>query len=101
MKQSGLTIGIKIQSISDIVTNSSSEVFCTITSDIIKDIYSFLKQLFGECDEYEPTIYYEKDSGEILINLPYGFGGTEFFRKGLETILDKNFENEYNLKYEF
>ena len=39
-------ITIKIQSISDIITNSSSEVFCTITGKDIEAIAELLKPLF-------------------------------------------------------
>ena len=51
-----LRIVIKIQSISDIITNSSSEVFCTITSKDVKAIYQVLEPFFpGNDDEFDPT----------------------------------------------
>lgn len=46
---------MRIQSISDIITNSSSEVFCRICSqDDLDQIYSILKNIFPD-NEYEVT----------------------------------------------
>lgn len=51
---------IPIQSFSDVITNSSSEIFCTITGD----------------------------------------APTEFYKAGLEAILDKYFKDNYKIEYE-
>ena len=43
-----IRILIPIQSLSDVVTNSSSELFCTIFSNTqLKDIYYLFDDLFG------------------------------------------------------
>lgn len=57
-----------IQSFSDVVTNSSSEIFCTITGNDLDSIYELLKPLFPSSYGYsdmEPTLY--------MVLLPYGF----------------------------
>lgn len=107
-----MKIIIKIQSISDIITNSSSEVFCTITGKDIESIYQVLKPFFpGYDSEVEPTMnYYEKGEWDdedsypqIVIWMPYGFEGvTTFYKAGLKTFLDQAIgENNYNIDYEF
>ena len=40
--QFGLTIVIKLQSFGDVITNSSSEVFCCIYSDRLNEIVEIL-----------------------------------------------------------
>ena len=36
---------IPVQTVSDLITNSSSEIFCTITGDDLKAIYDLLKPI--------------------------------------------------------
>ena len=101
-----MEIIIKIQSISDIITNSSSEVFCTITGKNIEAIAELLKPLFSEHDpDLYPCMdfYDEGHPGLIQISLPYGYDGiTEFYRSGLEAILDQTIgENNYDIDYDF
>lgn len=70
-----------IQSFSDVVTNSSSEIFCTITGNDLDSIYELLKPLFPSSYGYsdmEPTLY----------------------MAGLEAILDKHFKDNYKIEYE-
>lgn len=38
-------MNILVQSVSDLITNSSSEIFCTITGDDLKAIYDLLKPI--------------------------------------------------------
>ena len=109
--QNGVKIDIKIQSISDIITNSSSEVFCTITGKDLEAIAELLKPLFSEHDSdlYPCMDFYDEDEwdegypGLIQISLPYGYDGiTEFYRAGLKAILDQTIgENNYDIDYEF
>lgn len=97
------TVVIKIQSISDIITNSSSEVFCTITGKDAEDIYQILAPYFpGEDCEMEPTLSLEEDNS-VSIWMPYGFDGvTTFYRAGLKAFLDQAIgENNYSIDYEF
>lgn len=112
MSQTGLTIGIKIQSISDIITNSSSEVFCTITSPDLETIYKLLNPLFPSFDyELGPVLdfynigQYEYDVDEynkepfIQIQVPYDTP-TDFYQAGLEAILDKHIgKGNYTIEY--
>ena len=99
------------KSISDIITNSSSEVFCTITGKDLEAIAELLKPLFSEHDSdlYPCMDFYDEDEwdegypGLIQISLPYGYDGiTEFYRAGLKAILDQTIgENNYDIDYEF
>lgn len=52
-----MKIIIPIQSYSDIITNSSSELFCVITSDEkLKEIYEVLENIIGYNQESEVTL---------------------------------------------
>lgn len=105
--QYGLTIVIKLQSFGDVITNSSSEVFCWIYSDRLNEIVEILTPLFPNKDfDMGPTLnVYEKgyfDSTPcISIDLPYDIiGCEEFYRKGLTAILDQFLGSEnYSIKY--
>lgn len=90
-----------IKSISDLITNSSSEVFCYITSDTeetLKKFYDIIEEMlhYSNDSEYEPTAYYEDNT--IQIWLPYSlFGGCiPFFVEGFKALAEKN-----NCKVEF
>lgn len=105
-----MKINIKIQSVSDIITNSSSEVFCTIKGLDLEVINEILKPLFPNDDsEMSPTIRYWKegewDEGSeafITVDMPYGLEGVSgFYKAGLEAILDKYFGGHYHIKYEY
>jgi hypothetical protein len=101
-------IGIKIQSFGDVITNSSSEVFCTIHSDRLNEIVEILIPLFPNKDsEMGPTLHVYEEGWEdsrpcISIDFPYGMEGyEEFYRKGLTAILDQFFGSEnYTITYE-
>lgn len=96
-----LTITIKVQSISDIITNSSSELFCTITSDNFEeDIKSLLRRLFksDNCD-LEPSISCYDNAIEVWI--PYDYADlSEFFKEGIVAILDKYFKDMYKINWD-
>lgn len=102
-------IQINIQSVSDIITNSSSEVFCTITGKDTKSIYETLSPLFKGDPDYAPFLeYWEEgayDAGTpemIQLNIPYSCSGvTEFYKAGMEALLTKYFgEGNYEISYE-
>lgn len=104
----GFKIKIQIQSISDIITNSSSEVFCMINSrdeEIKKRIYEYLKNdLFpGKYSDEEPTVDYwdDEDNDEIQIWLPYDHcSSLTFYKAGIEAILNEKFgKNNYTIEY--
>lgn len=109
MMRSGLTIVIKLQSFGDVITNSSSEVFCWIHSDRLNEIVEILNPLFPNKDsEMGPVLnvyeegYWDEDSTPcISIDFPYGMEGyEEFYRKGLTAILDQLLGSEnYSIKY--
>lgn len=70
---------MKIKSISDLITNSSSEVFCIISGDkpeVLEQIHSDLYDFF-DCwkQEYEQTVYLNsfdsRDDKQIKIDIPY------------------------------
>ena len=106
---------IGIQSISDIITNSSSEVFCRISSrTILQEIYELFKDLFPgidcdyevvarlvDCDEDELE-YLPEDTAEKLskysqfieIEMPYSMTEYEkFYKFGIDGILNEKFPN--------
>lgn len=114
---------IPIQSFSDLITNSSSEVFCTITAekDILKQIMDILSVVIKDnsYDEYEPTIEYltkeekaeenwytEKELAEfpeqwIEVDMPYCMSASiEFYKAGIKALLDSHNIKDYTIKYE-
>lgn len=105
------TVVIKVQSISDIITNSSSEVFCTITGKDTKSIYEVLSPLFKEgyyddapfLDYWEEGEYDEDSPEMVQLNLPYSCSGApEFYKAGMEALLTKYFgEGNYTIEYEY
>lgn len=102
-------INIKIQSISDIITNSSSEVFCKITGNDLDKIYNILHPLFpGDDSELEPVLRYYEDNewddgvpSHLVLEFPYGLENVSgFYKAGLDAILkDLNCNIEYNEEY--
>lgn len=105
------TVVIKIQSISDIITNSSSEVFCTITGKDIEAIADLLGPLFSDGDpELCPFMDFWNEGewnkgspAQIQISIPYGYERVEdFYKVGIEALLDKHFgEGNYTIEYEY
>lgn len=114
-----LKLIINIQSISDIITNSSSETFCKITADnknILEAIEDLLYPLFGTEYEYDVVLnmknkedidpkqydnYDELLEQWIEIDMPYRLNDQSvFYRKGLEAILEDNFKGQYKIVYE-
>lgn len=97
----GVLLSINIQSFSDVVTNSSSEIFCTITGNDLDSIYELLKPLFPSSYGYsdmEPTL--DMEDGVITLWIPYGEQPVDFYRAGLEAMLDKHFKDNYKIEYE-
>ena len=106
---------MSILSISDVITNSSSEVFCTIThenKDTLREIYNKLSEVISTdgWGEEQPILCNNIDvSSEdedaylpncIYIDMPYSAEGVyDFYKAGLEAILDKYFE-DYTINYE-
>lgn len=98
---------------SDLITNSSSEVFCTITGNDLDAIWKVLNPLFP-CfdDECGPTIEL-LEAGEwgddetsprmIHIRFPYYLDGvSDFYHMGLDHILDQYIgRDNYTIKYEY
>lgn len=94
-------LAIPVQSIGDLITNSSSEVFILDTGNDLDSIYELLKPLFPSSYGYsdmEPTLYME--DGVITLWIPYGEQPVDFYRAGLEAILDKHFKDNYKIEYE-
>lgn len=92
----------KIQSFSDVITNSSSELFCTITSkNHIEEIFDVLYRLTGYNMDSEigPCVYRE-DGNSISVHLPYNISDvSDLFRAGLEVVLNKRFKDDYEINY--
>ncbi len=114
MMLSGLTIDIKLQSFGDVITNSSSEVFCTIVGTNIEYILEILKPIFIGCEEgIDPTLdYFKKGEYEydldayndypfIQIRLPQGTLCHQLYKEGIESILDKYIgKTNYTIVYD-
>lgn len=117
-KHSIAKIGIPIQSVSDLITNSSSEVFCRISSEEhLDEIWDLLAPIFiSDNSEISPEIIerYLEDEKEYLsveeikslpykwieVEFPYSMDGTkDFYKAGLEAILGKNFGEDYKIVY--
>lgn len=117
-KHSIAKIGIPIQSVSDLITNSSSEVFCRISSEEhLDEIWDLLSPIFiSDNSEISPEIVerYLEDEKEYLsveeikslpykwieVKFPYSMNGVkDFYKAGLETILRKNFGEDYKIVY--
>lgn len=101
-----LKFTFNIQSISDIITNSSSEVFLKINSDnqkIHEEIYEVMKNLFP-CDDWElaPGVWEYSGEGEhsIALEVPYGIEDFEtFYEAGVRAILKEKFgEDNYTIE---
>lgn len=106
---------MNILSISDVITNSSSEVFCTIyheNKDTLREIYEKLSDVISTdgYSEDEPVLYDHIDvSSEdedaylpecIYIDIPYSVECVyDFYKAGLEAILDKHFK-DYIINYQ-
>lgn len=91
-----------ILSISDLITNSSSEVFCTITADnneILKEIYSTLEDL-GESDYGEGGVWLEdKYVGISFDRDVFSLGVEEILKAGIEKLLEP-WKNKYKIDYD-
>lgn len=105
---------IPVQSMSDVITNSSSELFCTIFSDkYLNDIYEFFKGYIGvEYSDESLSIYlnhkdeddaYYKDYPDdwIEIHMPYDYCNvSDILRVGLKAILENKFKNGYKIVFD-
>ena len=93
---------MKVLSISDVITNSSSEVFCTITADnhkTLKEIYDAIGNL-GASDDGDGGTYLDDDY--ITVSFAHGswFDGLDMlFKPGIEKILEP-WEGKYKIDYE-
>lgn len=97
-----MKIILKIQSLSDIITNSSSEVFCSINSndsEIKKQIFDLMKNLFpGSDPDMEPTVDIYDEAIEVW--LPYDTTSLTFYEAGIEAVLNERFGKEnYTIDY--
>ena len=100
-----MKIILKIQSLSDIITNSSSEVFCSINSndpEIKLQIFALMKNLFpGSDSDMELTVDIHDEAIEVW--LPYYTTTTSFtfYEAGIEAILNERFgKGNYTIDYE-
>lgn len=110
-----------IQSFSDVITNSSSETYVVDTSYTAKALQRALEAIHkqhenaeyysGECCGIEVSdfkefcresyMYEDHDEyGVITLWIPYGEQPVDFYRAGLEAILDKHFKDNYKIEYE-
>lgn len=94
---------MKIISISDVITNSSSEVFCTIKSDdelVLMEINEALNGL-GCSDCGNGGTYLDMDEKCITVDFAYdawSYGLDMLFQPGIEKILEP-WNGKYTIKY--
>lgn len=111
-----------IQSFSDIITNSSSELFCTISGN--EDVLNFIKDLFHNImddegydedypsfrlvkkedlceDDYEEETWKNMPEIGIEFYLPYNFSRCQvFFKEGLKALLENSeVKGKYKLDF--
>ena len=95
---------MKIQSISDVITNSSSEIFLTITTDdkeLAKEVYKFLYDAL-ENDKYKDSDMYlkacdwdlDEEVPSVEITAPYGFSQISFAEECIKLLIEKNFSDK-------
>lgn len=94
---------MKILSISDLITNSSSEVFCYIRHldpQVTQEIFDVFNDIFGYNQEYEITPVVDRTSdNEVTIDIPYCLANyAEFFKAGIEAIMKESF-TDYKIIY--
>lgn len=95
---------MKILSISDVITNSSSEVFCTIQSDniqILKEICDTLGSNFGQDDAGNGGLFLDEEDNIIEVAFSYSsyFSGLEkLIKPGLERLLEP-WNNQIKIEY--
>ena len=94
---------MKILSISDVITNSSSEVFCTIKSDdesVLMEIKEALTGL-GESDWGDGGTYLDIDEKYISVDFAHdawNCGLDMLFKAGIEKLLEP-WKGKYIIEY--
>lgn len=93
---------IPIQSFSDIITNSSSETYIVDTSYTAKALEEVLE---GIHKKYEGEEFYSGECCGIEVSnfkeyCREAYMWDEFYKAGLEAILDKYFKDNYTIEYE-
>lgn len=105
---------IPVQSMSDVITNSSSELFCTIFSDkYLNDIYEFFKGYIGvgysdeslsiylEHKDEDNDYYKDYPNDWIEIHMPYDYCNvSDILRVGLKAILENKFKDDYKIVFD-
>lgn len=102
---------LQIQTISDLITNSSSEVFCVITTEdktLTTRVFEWLDKCLGftqdmftdegiTCRIYPHRIYGEGPDGQVEIDLscPVDWTQTEFLYDAVDAILKRDFKDEF------
>ena len=93
---------IPIQSFSNIITNSSSEIFCIIKGDkeTILFINNLLFNLLGK-NVYDEEQWEKLPEYSIQISLPYNLWRCHtFFEEGLKALLENSeVKNKYKLDF--
>lgn len=104
---------IPIQSISDVITNSSSELFCTIFSNKhLDDIYKFFREYIGVGYSDESLSIYLKHKDEdddyykdypddwIEMYIPYDYYNvSDILQVGLKAVLENKFKDGYKIVF--
>lgn len=107
---------IPVQSMSDVITNSSSELFCTIFSnEYLNDIYEFFKEYIGvgysdeslsiyleHKDEYcDEECFKDYPDNWIEIHMPYDYCNvSDILKVGLKAILENKFKDGYKIVFD-
>lgn len=113
---STVKIIIPVQSMSDVITNSSSELFCTIFSDKhLDDIYEFFRDIIGvgysdeslsvhiehKDEYYDEECYKDYPDNWIEIHMPYDYCNvSNILQVGLKAILENKFKDGYKIVFD-
>lgn len=96
-------IKLPIQSFSDIITNSSSELFAVVTAEdenVLSTIYTIINRIFGWNQETEITPTVELCDGCVEIELPYSLKEYKlFYKAGFNTLLKELFGDNFKIEY--
>ena len=89
---------MKVKSKIDVITNSSSEVYCIIKGDdkeILEKLHGDLVEIFGWRQEREQDIVADFTDEDITIDFPYHLNKFKpFYKAGLEELI-KNYSGTH------
>lgn len=92
-----MKVGINIQSWTDVITNSSTTIFCTIESrfkTIITSIQDYLNSFLPYKVSFEPS-YLDENKYVIWFNIEYGGDETEKFSVQMRALITQLIQEHF------